>query len=164
VQKGTIFAYAFKFFFTASIKQLPLHSIEYLVAFKASAEKSLQLSRLLDMVIDDKKFPIADSGWHVKTAGSTSRPTVNSPTFLLHFADGVDQILVVQPEGPLAQTFGVFWQTEMLAKSFHLTHGPNFTKNACHFCHERSALVVVQLRDYKSSIGLLPRDGESSHA
>ncbi len=52
----------------------------------------------------------------------------------------------------------------MLAESFHLTHGPNFTENACHFCHEWPGLAVVQLRDDKSSIGLLLRDGESSHA
>jgi hypothetical protein len=112
----------------------------------------------------DKKFPITDSSRHVKTAGSTSRPTVNSPAFLLYFADGVDEVLIVQPEGPLAQTSGIFWQAEMLAESFHLTHSPKFTENACHFCHEWSGLAVVQLRYDKSSIGLLPRDGESRHA
>ena len=110
VQEGTIAALTFNLFFTPFIKQLPLHPIEYLVAFKTSTKKFLQLPSLLDMVIDDKKFPITDSGRHVKTAGSTSRPTVNSPAFLLHFADGVDEVLIVQPEGPLAQTSGIFWQ------------------------------------------------------
>ena len=68
-----------------------------------------ELQEMLESA-DDKKFPIANSGRHVKTAGSTSRPTVNPPAFLLHFADGVDEVLIVQPQGPLAQTSGIFWQ------------------------------------------------------
>ena len=102
VQEGAINALALNLFFAPFIKQLPFHPIEYLIAFKTSTEEFLQLSSLLDMVIDDKKFPIADSGRHVKTAGSTSRPTVNSPAFFLHFAHGVGEVLIVQPEGPLA--------------------------------------------------------------
>jgi hypothetical protein len=95
VQKVIIVARAFNLFVTPFIKQLPLHPIQHLVAFKTSPEKFSQLPSLLDMIIDDKKFPIADSGRHVKTAGSTSRPTVNPPAFLLHFADGVDEVIIV---------------------------------------------------------------------